>query len=54
MLLEAGAKPKAIQDRLRQGRMSTTMDTYVHVTKRIKDDTVDILQSVLKTKTSDI
>lgn len=54
MLLEAGAKPKAIQDRLRHGRMSTTMDTYAHVTKRIKDDTVDILESVLKTKTSDI
>lgn len=58
MLLEAGAKPKAIQDRLRHSRLATTMDTYAHVTSKIQDDTVDILEALVNTqdkrKTSDI
>lgn len=56
MLLEAGAKPKAIQDRLRHSRLATTMDTYSHVTRKLKDDTVDILETLVHTqrKTSDI
>ena len=36
MLLEQGAKPKEIQARLGHYRLATTMDTYTHVTKKMK------------------
>lgn len=48
MLLEQGAKPKDIQARLGHSRLSTTMDTYAHVTKKMKKDTVDIFERMLK------
>lgn len=47
MLLENGAKPKGIQQRLRHSRLSTTMDTYAHVTKKMKKETVDIFESIM-------
>ncbi|MDT2805277.1 tyrosine-type recombinase/integrase [Vagococcus lutrae] len=47
MLLENGAKPKDIQVRLGHARLSTTMDTYAHVTKKMKKETVDIFESIL-------
>ncbi|WP_159723429.1 tyrosine-type recombinase/integrase [Enterococcus sp. CSURQ0835] len=47
MLLENGSKPKEIQQRLGHSRISTTMDTYAHVTKKMKRDTVDIFEKML-------
>ncbi|MFU0784261.1 tyrosine-type recombinase/integrase [Clostridium sp.] len=48
MLLEAGANIKDIQRRLGHSRVSTTIDTYSHVTKKMKRDTVNIFESMLK------
>lgn len=48
MLLEDGAKPKAVQDRLGHSRISTTLDKYVHVTKKMRTDTVDLFAQRLK------
>lgn len=48
MLLENNAKPKEIQTRLGHSRIATTMDTYAHVTKKMKKDTVDIFEQMLK------
>lgn len=48
MLLEDGAKSKAVQERLGHSRNSTTMDTYVHVTKKMRTDTVDIFTERMK------
>lgn len=48
MLLENGAKPKEIQERLGHSRLSTTMDTYAHVTKKMKKETVDIFENILR------
>lgn len=48
MLLESNANIKDIQRRLGHSRLSTTMDTYSHVTKRMSDNTVDIFENILK------
>ncbi|WP_123053102.1 site-specific integrase [Clostridium sp. JN-1] len=49
MLLESGAQPKEIQKRLGHSKISTTMDTYSHVTKKMKNNTINILKNeVLK------
>jgi len=48
MLLEAGANIKDIQRRLGHSKLSTTMDTYSHVTKKMKLDTVKIFESIIK------
>ena len=48
MLLEAGANIKDIQERLGHSRITTTIDTYSHVTKKMKLDTVNILESIIK------
>lgn len=47
MLLEAGANPKDIQKRLGHSKISTTLDTYSHVTKRMKNQTVDIMEKII-------
>lgn len=49
MLLEAGANIKDIQRRLGHSRLSTTMDTYSHVTKKMKEDSVNIFENILAT-----
>lgn len=46
LLLENGANPKDIQCRLGHSNLSTTMDTYSHVTEKMKMDTVNIFESV--------
>ncbi len=50
MLLEGGANIKEIQTRLGHSKLSTTMDTYSHVTSKMKNDTVNILERILKEK----
>ncbi|WP_017414133.1 tyrosine-type recombinase/integrase [Clostridium tunisiense] len=50
MLVEAGANIKDIQERLGHSRLATTMDTYSHVTKKMKLDTVDIFESLVAKK----
>lgn len=48
MLLENGANIKDIQSRLGHSNIATTMDTYSHVTEKMKKDTVDILEKIIK------
>lgn len=50
MLLEAGANIKDIQARLGHSKLSTTMDTYSHVTNKMKNDTVNILENIILKK----
>ncbi|MEG2342463.1 MAG: site-specific integrase [Bacilli bacterium] len=47
ILLENGANIKAIQERLGHSNISTTLDTYSHVTNKLKHETVDILESII-------
>jgi len=49
ILLEGGALPKDIQERLGHSKISTTMDTYSHVTSKMKNDTVSILENIIAT-----
>lgn len=44
LLLENGAKMKEIQERLGHSRISVTMDTYSHVTDKMRNETVDIME----------
>ncbi|ANK59637.1 site-specific integrase [Loigolactobacillus backii] len=46
MLLENGAKPKEIQERLGHSRISTTLDTYSHVTRKMKQNTANIMEKI--------
>ncbi|WP_423189461.1 tyrosine-type recombinase/integrase [Alkalibacterium sp. f15] len=48
LLLESGAKIKAIQERLGHSRISTTMDTYSHITKKTRKETVDLFENLMK------
>lgn len=48
MLLEDGVKPKIVQERLGHYRISTTMDKYVHVTKKMRTEAVDIFAQRLR------
>lgn len=50
MLLENGANFKDIQERLGHSRLATTMDTYSHVTNKMKQNTVDIFESLVAKK----
>ena len=47
MLLEAGANIKDIQKRLGHSKISTTLDTYSHVTKKMENETVNILENII-------
>lgn len=49
MLIEAGVPVKTVSDRLGHGNVRTTLETYVHVTKQMKSDAVDIFE-----KTADL
>lgn len=46
MLLENGAKPKEIQARLGHAKLETTMNTYVHVTKKMEKNTINIMDRI--------
>ena len=45
LLLENGAKMKEISERLGHSRISITMDTYSHVTDKMRNETVDIMEN---------
>lgn len=47
LLLENGAIDKAIQERLGHSRISTTIDTYSHLTNKTKKETVDIFEKLV-------
>lgn len=49
ILLENGANIKDIQARLGHTRLSTTMDVYSHVTDKMRNNTVYILENILDT-----
>ncbi|MCY6371249.1 site-specific integrase [Clostridium ganghwense] len=49
MLLESGANIKDIQHRLGHSQLSTTMDTYSHITDKLKQDSVDKFESIIST-----
>ncbi|EGP5510750.1 integrase [Enterococcus faecium] len=42
------ANPKEIQARVGHSRLVTTMDAYSHVTKKMKNEAVDIFAQRLK------
>ena len=46
LLLENGAKMKEISERLGHSRISITMDTYSHVTDKMRNETVDIMENL--------
>ncbi|MBW9148807.1 tyrosine-type recombinase/integrase [Clostridium sp. CM028] len=50
ILLEGGTVPKDIQERLGHSKIGTTMDTYSHVTLKMKNDTVNILENIFATQ----
>lgn len=53
MLLENGANIKDIQARLGHSRITTTMDTYSHVTHKMQKQTVNIFEKIMKQSKSD-
>lgn len=49
ILLEGGAFPKDIQERLGHSKIATTMDTYSHVTIKMKNESVNIFENIIAT-----
>lgn len=47
MLLEADVNIKDIQHRLGHSKLSTTMDTYSHITDKLKHDSINKFESVI-------
>lgn len=47
LLMEQGAKPKAVQERLGHARSAITIDTYSHLTTKVKKNTVDLFEQML-------
>ncbi|MCT2882626.1 tyrosine-type recombinase/integrase [Lentilactobacillus buchneri] len=48
LLLENGATMKEVQHRLGHAKITTTMDTYAHVTKKMQTDTIDIFEKMMQ------
>ena len=48
LLLENGANIKEIQKRLEHSKLATTMDTYSHVTDKMKTNTMNIFDNITK------
>lgn len=44
-LIEAGANLKAVQTRLGHSDIKTTLNIYAHVTKKMEDDTLNIIKN---------
>lgn len=51
MLIENGANMKDVQNRLGHSKLSTTMDTYAHVTLNMQRQTVDIFENAINNPT---
>lgn len=49
LLLEQGGPIKDIQTRLGHSRSSITLDTYSHLTEKMKNQTVDIFEPFIRT-----
>ncbi len=47
ILIENGANMKDVQERLGHAQLSTTMDTYTHVTEKMSKETVSILEKAV-------
>lgn len=45
--MEGGANMKDIHERLGHSKISTTIDTYSHVTDKIRNNTINIFESLL-------
>lgn len=48
LLFVNGANPKDIQERLGHSRIDITLNTYSHLTKKVKKETVDIFEKAIK------
>ena len=48
LYIEAGANIKDVQKRLGHTSLSTTMDIYSHVTDKMKNETVEIFEQIIK------
>ena len=46
MLIESGVPVKAVSDRLGHGTVRTTLETYVHVTERMKNEAVGKFEAI--------
>lgn len=51
MLIENGANMKDVQNKLGHSKLSTTMDTYAHVTPNMQRQTVDIFENAINNPT---
>lgn len=52
MLIEAGANVKNVQARLGHSNIQTTLQTYVHDTERMGEQSVELFEQITKAKTS--
>jgi len=50
LLLEAGESAKVIQELLGHSSITTTMDTYAHITKRGKEKSVQTLNNIFESR----
>lgn len=52
MLIEAGANVKNVQMRLGHSNIQTTLQTYVHDTEKMYEQSVALFEQITKAKTS--
>lgn len=52
MLIEAGANVKNVQVRLGHTNIETTLQTYVHDTQKMTEQSVDLFEKITQAKTS--
>ncbi|MFA9379140.1 MAG: tyrosine-type recombinase/integrase [Lachnotalea sp.] len=52
LLIEAGANVKNVQARLGHSNITTTLQTYVHDTKKMAEQSVDLFEQITNQKTS--
>ena len=52
LLIESGANVKDVQSRLGHTNIETTLQTYVHDSKAMAEQSVDIFERITQSKTS--